>query len=417
MIYIIISVLVVYFVHKCFDITNLYNPFIVFFLYHTFFLFIALSYQSKYSYFVVISDSTILLITWSYISTVLGAMLSTWYFNSIGLPYYKLKDISFGGEQAGYSRYAGYIILLAGIFMAIYFIMDTGGALFFKSEIENTRINDRKGRGLITLLSISFITFGYLIILFDKRSAFFKLVLFLLSSFFLLRFGNRAQMLELALMSFVLICMYRNVRLKFKYLAYIGVVIFCLMVLFGALRANSQYSAKDLFIAQFGWRPFVNIQNLQWIIDFFPSKMDYLKGETMLIEMKMFLPGSNPNFGTWLKETMHLVFDGGSITTTHLGLAYINFGYVGAALFPFFLGFIFQSVYIALIRKVNSKFKFVFMLMLSLALGGTLSSGLVSILIMSVMFICFVSLCYIGITYLLKLLVLIIKNKQVSDTQ
>ena len=189
-------------------------------------------------------------------------------------------------------------------------------------------------------------------------------------------------------------------------MAVIGISIFSLMVLFGAIRANSNYPVYDLFVAQFGWRPFVNIQNLQWITDFVPEKMDYMYGESMLIELKMFLPGSNPNFGAWLKDAMHLVYDGGNITTSHLGVAYINFGYIGAFTFPVFLGFVFQSVYHLLVHSAaNSKLKLVFMLILSLGTGGTLSSGLVTILIMNVMFLCFVALCYILLTFLINFMV------------
>jgi oligosaccharide repeat unit polymerase len=418
MVFLLICAILVYLVHKCFDITNLYNPFIVFFLYHTFFLFIALSYKETYAYSITIPNSTILLIISSYVTSVIGAMVATFMFNKAGIKYLRLQNIKYEGYNASYSNYAGYIILFLGFAMAIHFIIDTGGLIFFKSDMENTRITDRKGRGLITLLSISFITFGYLITLFDKRSPYFKLLLFLISSFFLLCFGNRGPMLEMALMAFVLFCIYKKIKLRFKYLVYIGISIFSLMVLFGVLRANSHHSVSDLFVAQFGWRPFVNIQNLQWIIDFFPEKMDYLYGGTMVIEAKMFLPGSNPNFGTWLKDTMELVFDGGSITTTHLGLAYINFGYVGAYLFPVFIGFLYQSVYIAFIHQENnSKLKLVFMLMAALSLGGALSSGLISVLIMNVMFVCFVACVYMFITYLLKLLGYMGKKASEADPQ
>lgn len=80
--------------------------------------------------------------------------------------------------------------------------------------------------------------------------------------------------------------------------------------------------------------------------------MDHLHGETMVIEAKLFLPGSNPNFGTWLKDAMKLKFDGGSITTTHLGLAYINFGYAGAMLFPFLSVFYFNPFIILSLKHL-----------------------------------------------------------------
>lgn len=418
MVYLLITLVLVYFVHRCFDITNLYNPFIVFFLYHTFFLFIALSYKERYTYSLTIGNDTIFLIVFSYITCIIGAVVSSVMFYKLGFKYYKLKEISFSGTQSAYSNYAGYVILLLGFLMSIYYIVDTGGLIFFKTDMENTRISDRQGRGLLTLLSLSFVIFGFLIILFDKRSPLLKILLFLLSCFFLLSFGNREPMLELALMAFVLLCIYKGIRLKFKYLAIIGISIFSLMVLFGALRANSKYGVSELFMAQFGWRPFVNIQNLQWIINFFPKKMDHLYGGTMVIEAKLFLPGSNPNFGTWLKDAMKLKFDGGSITTTHLGLAYINFGYAGAMLFPFFIGFLFQSVYHLIIKTPsNSKLRLLFVFMLSLYLGGTLSSGLVSVLIMNVLFLCFVASCYIGITCLFKLWVAVTKSKELPEKQ
>src|SRR5690606_21921627 len=126
--------------------------------------------------------------------------------------------------------------------------------------------------------------------------------------------------------TFLLLGILSEKKYTIKKYVIIGIILITLVAIMGALRTNLDEGVDfvRLVKARFGWRPYVNIQNLQRIYEFFPEKEGFLYGYSYLIELKVFLPGSNPNFGTYLKDVMNWQFEGGSITPTFLGIGYIN---------------------------------------------------------------------------------------------
>lgn len=407
MIFIIISIILFLLVNKVFDIKNLFNPFVFFFIYHTVFCFIALSYREIYP--IEISNEVITLITFSYCLTFVGAIISRFFFNSMGINYVGIQNISSKEESEGLFFFSSLVIYLIGVICFLYFIYQSGGVIIFGEDIENTRISKRKGLGLVTLLYISFMIYGYLGMLLSKVKLFhiIKIPLFVFTVFALISYGSRAPVLQLIVGIFMLgliLKIKKGNLIKIRKFITPFIIVFLLIVILGTLRRGVPNSELlDLVISRAGWRPFVNIQNFQRIFEFFPSQHNFLNGYSMIVDLKLFLPGSNLNFGTLLKEIMNWQFDGGSITPSYIGLAYLNFGIIGIPIYALFYGFILNFIYeiIFIICKKNN-FTILFLFLLSIAMAGSVSSGLLVVLINNVMFLVFILLVHLVFHYLLK---------------
>jgi hypothetical protein len=129
-----------------------------------------------------------------------------------------------------------------------------------------------------------------------------------------------------------------------------------------------------------------------------------------LIDLKLFLPGSNPNFGTALKDIMNWQFDGGSITTSFIGLGYMNFGHIGIVFYSLIYGFLFNTIYeLYIMSKHRSYYSTLFLMMLSMYLAGSVSSGILSVFLNSIMFLIFISIIHYIVYNIIKF---IITNKK-----
>ena len=80
--------------------------------------------------------------------------------------------------------------------------------------------------------------------------------------------------------------------------------------------------------------------NIHYIINEFPEHTPYQYGRTLLINLKMLLPGPDIDYTLWLKNVLELSFSGGGVTPTILGDFYINFGYIGVIIGFALLGII-----------------------------------------------------------------------------
>lgn len=393
---ILLAFLILYLTNKFFDLKNLLNPFVFFILYQTIFCFIALSYHEIYP--IEIDNELKFLIIVAYILTFLGAFLSRYLFQKGGIKYVKYNDIYIDKNPSNSFSYAGLILFALASLVFFYFSIKTDGFIIFGSEIENSRIEKRKGSGMINLIFISFFLYSYLVLLLDKKvSKGIKIFLFLFAAFALISFGSRAPMIKLILAIFLLLGILSKKKISINKYIWIGTFAIGLVIVLGAFRTNLKegVSFLDLVVARAGWRPFVNIQNLQRIYEFFPDKHTFLYGESYFVELKIFLPGSNPNFGSHLKQIMNWKFDGGSITPTFLGIGYINFGKMAFIIYPFIFGFIFNSIYQILCYKPKmNNFKVVFLILFSIGISGSLSTGILPALIANTLFLFFTVLIH-----------------------
>ena len=151
------------------------------------------------------------------------------------------------------------------------------------------------------------------------------------------------------------------------------------MVVFGAVRKNPD-ELLQVIVYRLPWRPFVNILNFQTVLDSFPSRIDFLLGRGYIIDLLTLLPGYQPNLGTWVKDALGMTYEGGSLTTSYLGVGYLNFGLYGIAIYPFAYGFFLNTVYMMLVSKqCISTAKLTLAILVSFSLGGAVNTGLLPV--------------------------------------
>lgn len=390
----VIAIAMLFLLNKFFDIKNLLNPFVFFYLYQTVFLFIALSYNEVRYPKIPISSEVREAVILGYFLTFLGAFLSRTLFSRAGIPYVRINDIQIIKTPSKAFQIAGFVLFSLGVLTFLYFTYKTGGLIILEEDIENSRISKKAGAGLVNLIFVSFLLYGYCTFLLQKNNALFlKILLFLFTAFALISYGSRAPLLKLIVAVFVVLTIRSERKITLKKYLKIGLILFAILIIVGTFRSNFQadnVSFLKLSVLRAGWRPFVNIQNLQRIYDFFPTKHEFLLGESYLIDLKLFLPGSNPNFGTYLKDLMNWRFDGGSITTSFIGLGYLNFGKIAFVIYPLVYGFVFNSVYqIFFYRKNAYNLSILFLVFFSIGVSGSVSTGLFGTLINNILFLLF----------------------------
>lgn len=390
----IIAAIMLILVHRFFDLKNLLNPFVFFYIYQTIFCFIALSYCDLFYPKIPISEELRLFIIISYVLTFIGAFISRSLFSKAGINYVRINDITLVKNPSKAFQLSGLIVFVLGVVAFLIFTFKTGGIILFADDIENERITRKAGAGLSNLIFISFLLYGYATLLLNgSRFWLVKLILFFFTAFALVSYGSRAPLLKLLIATYVILNIFSMKKVTFRKLFKIGIVLMLILAVVEAYRSNivnANVSFFKLSMLRLSWRPFVNLQNLQKIYDYFPNKNPFLYGESYLIDLKLFFPGSNPNFGTYLKNMMNWKFDGGSITTTFIGLGYLNFGKIAFFVYPLIYGFIFNSIYqLFLYKKSIKNLNLLFMLFFSIGVSGSVSTGLFGTLINNILFLIF----------------------------
>ena len=261
-----IAVLMLFLAHRFFDLKNLLNPFVFFYLYQTFFCFIALSYNEALYPRIGIDADLKQYIILAYLLTFLGAFLSRTLFARAGITYVRINEIYVQKRPTQKFRLGGFLIFGIGILAFLIFTYKTGGIILFSDDLENERITRKAGAGLVNLIFVSFLLYGFgALLLSVSRSFLFKISLFLFVSFALISYGSRAPLLKLIITAYLLITILSKKKISFKQLAKILIVLFAILAAFEAYRSNvdSDVGFLKLSALRLSWRPFVNIQNLQ----------------------------------------------------------------------------------------------------------------------------------------------------------
>lgn len=344
------------------DLLNFFDPVSYFSVTHIVLFFIAAFYRGFYDWVVPISDKTLLLICSCMVLFALGATLPGGLFAALNKRLFPDKtgpvvavDAASGSLPVPpYYCYSAWIMLLLGAAGVAVFIVKCGGILWLRSDFDDFRVTARAGIGWLVLLSIVFTTYStialfsyYLMSKLQKRTA---CLVALLGVFLLLQFGNRAPAFEVVVCCGFIFCWHKWRKIPVLLMLSGGVLIFLLL---GAMQVVRQGISGDLVMVllQSIWRPFVNIQNFDLIVNSFPSRLNFLHGESFLMDLAVLAPGYQANFGTWLKDELGLDFTGGSVTVTHLGELYANFGVLGVMAGSFLLG-----VALDLLSQYNRRF-------------------------------------------------------------
>ena len=151
-----------------------------------------------------------------------------------------------------------------------------------------------------------------------------------------------------ALLNFVLIVVLMcNKKKKIKIgkilISLIGVLVF--IVVYNSIRDGViMGSFGESIFSAFSNESYVGYINLQYVLNCFPERHDYMYGYGYLINIIMLGPGNDLDFTLTLKQILGLSFSGGGVTPTILGELYLNFGYVGCMIGMFIIGMVYQKL-------------------------------------------------------------------------
>ena len=154
---IFIALIMLALVNKFFDLKNLLNPFVFFYIYQTVFCFIALWYCDSWYPRISISNDLKTYIILAYILTFVGALISKYLFSYSGINYIRMNNIKIEKRPSKVFLISGFIVYVLGILFFLLFTYKTGGIILFADDIENERITRKAGAGLYNLIFISFL--------------------------------------------------------------------------------------------------------------------------------------------------------------------------------------------------------------------------------------------------------------------
>ncbi len=367
---------ITFIVHRYIGLTNITNPIVPIYYYHTVFFLLALLYIGHYNH-VEISQKVVFMILYGYVALFCSAVF---FGRLLGVRNGRVVASNFVNNLSPKSSYLWAAFILQTLMLAvILFFFFKKGILLFAEDANNYRVEARKGLGFIIVIfrwvSEIFVVVGALHIFTTLKNSKVQVALFcvyyIVTIFFMLGLGSRAFVLDLVV---IIIAIFywsrcRDVDLK---MILVGACCFFFLGLLGVFRQGFDVDLLLVFEKAI-WRPFTNIQNFQWIVDDF-SSFGFLAGESLLIELRTLLPGYQPNFGTWYKEEFGYMFTGGSITVTYLGEAYLNFGYIGVLVAPLLIGLFIAAVG-RFFQQKNTFFWMFMSIMVSLSLKGIINVG------------------------------------------
>ena len=114
--------------------------------------------------------------------------------------------------------------------------------------------------------------------------------------------------------------------------------------------------------------------------------MAFQSGYTYLLNLKMLLPGPDPDFTLWLKDTLGLRFSGGGVTPTILGEFYMNFDVTGIYLGMFLYGFLGVYVWRYFKRHSETFLGAFYVLQFAHSASGGISNVSVTVLLYTIVY-------------------------------
>lgn len=378
----VLLLVVAYLVHRHFGLTQLLNPFVMFWLYHVVFLFVGLFYRSFYEHAVTIQPAVIIMIWTGMGFCLFGAMGAKLF---AGVPTGTVEraisgvQITDSDERFRVAR----LLFAAGAFMVLIYFALVGGIPLLHDNADDFRIEARMGKGGLVLLALALLKYAvYSIALLSAargRSLLRTGGYILLAGLLVVGVGNRAPALELLVFASVIYYAVKGTRPSAAKLISVGLIALVLMAVLGIVRQGQSLSTI-LVLLKMIWRPFANIQNLEWVYESFPTAIPFQYGYGYVTDALVVLPGYSPNFGMWFKEQAGFDFTGGSITVSYLGEIYANLGWVGVIPLAFLYGFGLVWLFYHFTRRRRPD-DLMLLVIFATTLKSVVSSGLVSVLL------------------------------------
>jgi oligosaccharide repeat unit polymerase len=358
------------------DLRQIDDPFVAAVLFLVAFWVVGSGFGPLHSASIQASGSTIALILLSAAAFVAGGLAS------MGRPI-PIESHQMSAHSHAISR--PILVLLMALFcagLATAFVLFAvmGGPAVLGTNVEDARIEARRGLGFLVIATISLVTLPALVFVAEaarRRSGRLPAALGLTVGVVVLGLlGQRYPVVVLILGAAWLVLTTHNRLPSRRSIIVLGILVVAGLVVGGILRAGEAIST-DLFTARLTWLGYVNTANIETLVQLIPDRIGYLFGRGYLIDLAVLVPGPQPNFGEWLKTEAGLDFPGGGITIGLIGESYANWGPVVAIAAMLGAGWSYARVRRVLTPHDSIDRAFVFLL--SMSLMSVLNSGIVSV--------------------------------------
>ncbi|MHA3025196.1 O-antigen polymerase [Chromohalobacter israelensis] len=260
---------------------------------------------------------------------------------------------------------ASLVLFLTGL--SFYFVVyhEMGGMpLLANGELENLRVEAKKGLGSYILLGNAFLILANILLytIYRKVKKIKKVAILIITAasfLMIVGIGYRGPAAYLILYSILTYHFYSNQyackqRLSMNYIA-LGIVLIVMVSFAGYLRHGGEFDWAGLLSV--GWTFFVNLSNFNDIYQYF-QEADFYFGMSFVNDFLVAFPDSKHDFlGNELKMLMGMEFDGEGVTVTAPGEGYVNFGFIGVIYHALFTGLVAGLVYNFLSQRQSNRFR------------------------------------------------------------
>jgi len=375
--YILYFIILLIYTHKKYNLINILNPVSYYLIYYFGFILFGGLFAAKYSNRILISENAFILVLLGIQFFLLGSFVWGILSKRNASMYKKNIYTTWDYKKA---NYISILLLLVGSMLAIFYYYLAGGIPILHENADYFRVKIKEGKSWLYLLSYGFYLVGLLIyslnnMVIGKNKI--PLLFSIIGSIIFIGLGYRSPAFQLLLMSYVLYSYFKYKKIRLLRVFLFGMVLLFLVGLTGSLRSKGLDIVNNLNIIwlTLEWRFFVQFNNIQLILDWINNNQ-FLYGKSLLIDLKTLLPGYQPSFAIWLKDSMGMDFAGG-FTPTIIGESYANFGLIGVTMASFLIGLLTQAIYTYLLRNKNiTLYQIGILLLLSFSIGSIVSSGI-----------------------------------------
>ena len=290
-------------------------------------------------------------------------------------------------KKIKYNTNICYLMVIAALTMLGIYIIKNYNVLF-GGNLESGRITAMSGNGIL-LYGMWLGTMGIALLFENLLRKEIKLYQFLPLCIFysisILTMGFRSRLITLLILMILIYNKYHKIKVK-KTIA-LGIALVSLVCALGVMRdlmsgiENSSFLKTMINLFQNG------AINIHYIINEFPKSTPYQYGNTLLINLKMLMPGPDIDYTLWLKDVLDLSFAGGGVTPTILGDFYINFGYIGVILGFAILGIIVNVLELEYNKSQNTYFPAFLIWCLLTSVRGGITNTEIEFLLYSIVYL------------------------------
>lgn len=355
------------FIHVKYDFERVSDPIILFMMYSYFLWFLPFILIKQFSTF-IIQD-------YIYDYTVIGFTVLVFTYSLISREKVN-TNLKFTGDNT-FLKVLGTLGLLVSFAFTTLFFIRAGNIPIFEENPELARVAAMSGNGFVHRISYISLSIGALaLVAYDffklKKVKSITILLVILLVIYNSLTGPRSQSLKILLQMFLFFLVLKNGKINLRLMLLMGLGLLSITGILGALRGGKEGLSEGFFHLMN--RIYMNPINFQRVVELFKNN-EYWFGKSIIYDFGVYLPGSQPNLGTILKEMTNAKFQGGGITVTLFGEGYLNFGIIGVFALPIIAAIIFNSVRKVLTKKQQVE-HLLLLIILNTSLMGFISMGI-----------------------------------------